>query len=170
MNEYLLPIYGNAKSRATAAEWEHFIKAASASGFFDGGSEVGKRMIVGDQMSAWSTNHIVGYLRLVADDRLKLLHVWKHTRSCGMAVRWNYVNCPSRDRPAVCGGKVGNAVPPAAKHPSGESRHQLRNCHRLPSRLISLIFRVDSGKTFLLGSPSVGESRRWNHGTTASLA
>ena len=73
MNEYLLLIHNNAKSRATAAEWELFIQGASASGFFAGGSEVGARTLIGNQATANITHQVVGYMRFTTDDRPKLL-------------------------------------------------------------------------------------------------
>jgi hypothetical protein len=73
MNEYLLLIHGNEKSATSADEWERFFDAAWTSGVFRGGSEVGKREFVGDQVSARSSAHIVGYMRFESDDKQVIL-------------------------------------------------------------------------------------------------
>jgi hypothetical protein len=73
MNEYLLLIHGNEQSATSADEWERFFDAARNSGVFRGGSEVGKREFVGDQVSARSSAHIVGYMRFESDDKQVIL-------------------------------------------------------------------------------------------------
>lgn len=73
MNEYLLLVHGNEQSATSADEWERFFDAAWTSGVFRGGSEVGKREFVGDQVSARSSAHIVGYMRFESDDKQVIL-------------------------------------------------------------------------------------------------
>lgn len=73
MNQYILFIQGNLKSDSTPEEWEAFFTTAQQSGLFKGGSEIGKRMIIGDAESAKPTDHIVGYMRFDSDDKQKIL-------------------------------------------------------------------------------------------------
>jgi hypothetical protein len=77
MNEYILLIQGNEKTATTADEWEHFFAAARKSGAFRGGSEMGRREIVGDRESARSSEHIVGFMRFESGDRAMLLELLK---------------------------------------------------------------------------------------------
>ena len=77
MNEYILLIQGNAKSRATPAEWDRFLTAAKASGTFCGGSVIGDREVLGDILTARPTGYIVGYMRFDTDDKAKLLKLLK---------------------------------------------------------------------------------------------
>jgi hypothetical protein len=73
MTQYLLLIQGNTKANPTQSEWDQFFAAAHQSGFFKGGSEVGKREFLGDAESATSSSHIVGFMRFDADDKGRLL-------------------------------------------------------------------------------------------------
>ncbi|MBX3415890.1 MAG: hypothetical protein KF708_24630 [Pirellulales bacterium] len=73
MTQYILLIQGNLKSDSTPEEWETFFTAAHESGLFKGGSEIGKRMVIGDAQSAQPTDHIVGYMRFDSDDKQKIL-------------------------------------------------------------------------------------------------
>jgi hypothetical protein len=73
MTQYILLIQGNLKSDSTPEEWEVFFTSARQSGLFKGGSEIGKRMVIGDVHSAKSTDHIVGFMRFDSDDRQKIL-------------------------------------------------------------------------------------------------
>jgi hypothetical protein len=73
MPQYILLIQSNLKSEPTAEEWDAFLSAAQQSGMFKGGSEIGKRLVVGDSSSAESTEHIVGYMRFDSDDKQKIL-------------------------------------------------------------------------------------------------
>lgn len=77
MHEFLLLIHGNEKTATTAAEWYQFFAAAHASGAFSGGSEVGKRELIGDTTSARRSDHIVGYMRFDATDKTMLLELLK---------------------------------------------------------------------------------------------
>lgn len=77
MNQYLLLIQGNGKTGGTTEEWERFFVAARESGTFRGGSEVGKRELVGDPHSARSSEHIVGYMRFDSGDKQKILDLLK---------------------------------------------------------------------------------------------
>ena len=75
MNEYLLLVHGNTKSPETEADWNQFLAAAHASGFFRGGSVVGEKLPLGDLNAQPSSDHIVGYMRFDADDRAPLLEL-----------------------------------------------------------------------------------------------
>jgi len=75
MNQYLLLIHGNQKTATTTEEWERFFIDAKESGMFKGGSEVGKRKILGDIASAGSSAHIVGYMRFDSRDEQKVLEL-----------------------------------------------------------------------------------------------
>jgi hypothetical protein len=73
MPQYILLIQSDLTSEPTAAEWDAFFAAAQQSGMFKGGSEIGKRLVVGDARSAKSTEHIVGYMRFDSDDKQPIL-------------------------------------------------------------------------------------------------
>ncbi|AOS46154.1 hypothetical protein Verru16b_03251 [Lacunisphaera limnophila] len=73
MNEYIVLIQDNEKSAAVPESWDRFFQAARASGLFQGGSEIGRREIVGDPQTALSTKHVVGYMRFDAPDKSRLL-------------------------------------------------------------------------------------------------
>ncbi len=77
MNEYILLIQGNEKTATSADEWDRFFVAARESGAFRGGSEIGKREVVGDRESARATEHIVGYMRFDSADKQVLLELLK---------------------------------------------------------------------------------------------
>lgn len=77
MHEYLLLIHGNEKTASTAAEWDQFFSAAHASGAFAGGSEVGKRELIGDSASAHPSDHLAGYMRFDTADKAMLLELLK---------------------------------------------------------------------------------------------
>jgi hypothetical protein len=73
MTQYILFIHGNTKTNPTPREWDQFFAAAHQSGLFKGGSEIGKRIILGDTQTAHPSQHIVGYMRFDADNKQKLL-------------------------------------------------------------------------------------------------
>ena len=73
MTQYILLIQGNVTSETTGEEWERFFVAARESGIFKGGSEIGEREVVGDERSAKSTEHIVGFMRFDAEDKRPVL-------------------------------------------------------------------------------------------------
>ena len=75
MNQYLLLIHGNARSAASAEEWEQFFSAAQESGLFRGGSEIGNRTRVGEADSIQSTDHIIGFMRFDSEDEPSLLRL-----------------------------------------------------------------------------------------------
>jgi hypothetical protein len=75
MTQYILLIHGNCENASTQEEWEVFFTAANHSGLFEGGSEIGKREIIGDTESAKPTDHIVGYMRFNSDDKQKILNL-----------------------------------------------------------------------------------------------
>lgn len=73
MAEYILLIQNNETSLSTAEEWENFLAAAHRSGLFQGGSEMGKRWLLGNRQTAASSDHIVGYMRFDTGNRQQLL-------------------------------------------------------------------------------------------------
>jgi hypothetical protein len=77
MPQYILLIQGNAKSSPAPEEWDAFFTAAGESGLFGGGSQIGRRIVLGDAASARPTDHVVGYMRFDADDKQQLLDLLK---------------------------------------------------------------------------------------------
>ena len=75
MTPYILLIQGNATSESSPEEWDAFFTAARQSDLFQGGSRIGKRIVLGDAQSAQATDHIVGYMRFDSDDRQKILEL-----------------------------------------------------------------------------------------------
>jgi hypothetical protein len=73
MTQYILFIHGNETSNPAEEEWDEFFAAARLSGLFEGGSEIGSRLVLGDSRSAKSSEHIVGYMRFDAADKQELL-------------------------------------------------------------------------------------------------
>lgn len=70
--QYILFIQDNLTSESTPEEWERFFAAAKQSGLFQGGSAIGERTMIGDQQSALSTDHVVGFMRFDSEDKQKL--------------------------------------------------------------------------------------------------
>lgn len=70
--QYLLLIHGNAKSEATADDWQAFFESAQSSGLFQGGSALGERWLLGDQ-TAQPSNQIAGFMQFKAEDREQVL-------------------------------------------------------------------------------------------------
>ncbi len=77
MDAYLLLIHDNEKTPTRDEEWEQFFEAARSSGMFHGGSEVGRREILGGPATVPSSSHIVGYIRFETADRALLLELLK---------------------------------------------------------------------------------------------
>ena len=77
MNQYLLLIQDNAKTKPSEAEWSDFFSVARASDTFVGGSEVGDRELFGDEASAKLSDHVVGYMRFDTDDKSKVTELLK---------------------------------------------------------------------------------------------
>lgn len=75
MTQYIALIHGNSRSSPSDDEWDDFFSAAAASGMFRGGSELGTRILVGDEDSAQSTRHIVGFMRFDSADRGRILEL-----------------------------------------------------------------------------------------------
>lgn len=73
MTQYILFIHGNETSKPAAEEWDDFFAAARLSGLFEGGSEIGSRIVLGNSRPAKSSEHIIGYMRFDAEDRQTLL-------------------------------------------------------------------------------------------------
>lgn len=75
MTQYILLIQGNVKSDPAPEEWNEFFATAERSGLFRGGSEIGRRTVLGNNASAQPTDCIVGYMRFDADDKQQLLNL-----------------------------------------------------------------------------------------------
>jgi hypothetical protein len=73
MDAYLLLIHNNETTPTRDEEWERFFAEARSSGMFEGGSEVGRREILGGPATVPSSAHIVGYMRFETADRRLLL-------------------------------------------------------------------------------------------------
>ena len=72
MTQYLLLIHGNTTSESAPEEWDSFFTAASESGLFKGGSEIGDRICLGNNEPEKTSAHIVGFMRFDSDDRKKI--------------------------------------------------------------------------------------------------
>ena len=65
--EYIAFMHGNTDSDPSRDEWDRFFDLADDSGFFLGGSAIGKRLTVGDKDVPDTTEHVGGYMRFDAD-------------------------------------------------------------------------------------------------------
>ena len=74
MNQFVLLIHGNPKSHIDPSEWDRFFTAATESGMFRGGSELGERLLIGDK-EVPSSEHLSGFMRFDTKDREKLLEL-----------------------------------------------------------------------------------------------
>lgn len=77
MKQYLLLVQGHLESRTTPEEWNAFFAAAEESDHFRGGSEIGRRTVLGNVATAQSTDHVVAYMRFDAEDQQQLLDLLK---------------------------------------------------------------------------------------------
>lgn len=66
--EYILFIHGNTDTQTNSADWEHFFELAGNSGMFQGGSEIGKRIQLGNKDVTDTTKSVVGYMRFEVDN------------------------------------------------------------------------------------------------------
>ena len=66
--EYILFIHKNAQTEIPGKEWGAFFKEAAASGIFQGGSEIGKRIQLGERSVEDITNSIGGFMRFEAEN------------------------------------------------------------------------------------------------------
>lgn len=73
MSQYIVLIQDNPKTDCTSEEWDVFCAAARRIGHFQGGSEIGRRTVIGNVHSAKSTDHIVGYMRFDSANRQQIL-------------------------------------------------------------------------------------------------
>ena len=73
MTQYILLIHGNTTTTPSGEDWDRFFEAASQSGLFRGGSEIGERLIVGNPEVSESTDHIAGFMRFDSDDITRVL-------------------------------------------------------------------------------------------------
>ena len=66
--EYILFIHNNADQPATESQWEAFFSAASQSGIFNGGSEIGNSVQIGTKATTLASSSVVGYMHFQTDD------------------------------------------------------------------------------------------------------
>lgn len=66
--EYILFIHNDSDNLASESQWEAFFEAANQSGMFNGGSEIGKSIKLGEKPTPVATRTLVGYMRFQADD------------------------------------------------------------------------------------------------------
>ena len=79
MSQYLLLIHHQPGQPPDAEEWEPFFERAAKSGLFRGGSEIGKRELIGGPGStSATTDHLAGYMRFDAEDKQSLLDLLSH--------------------------------------------------------------------------------------------
>jgi len=71
--QYILLIHGNTSSLPSPTEWTTFIERAQASGTFRGGSEIGRRQVIGKTDGVASTAHLDGYMRFDSEDKEKIV-------------------------------------------------------------------------------------------------
>jgi hypothetical protein len=71
--QYLLLIHRNTDTQPSTEEWNAFFARAQASGWFRGGSEIGRRELIGASDRSHETDHVAGFMRFDADDRDALL-------------------------------------------------------------------------------------------------
>jgi hypothetical protein len=70
--EYILFIHDNTDMPTKEKDWENFFTLAKKSGLFQGGSEIGKRILLGSKEAADTTESVSGYMRFEAEDLEKL--------------------------------------------------------------------------------------------------
>ena len=73
--QYLLLIHRDTQSSPTPEEWEAFFDQAEASGLFRGGSEIGRRELLGEGGTASPSDHIAGFMRFDAEDKEALMEL-----------------------------------------------------------------------------------------------
>ena len=76
--EYILFIHNNADAPASAEQWDKFIKMATQSGLFNGGSEIGHRYQIGEKAVTNTTIAIGGYMKFESDDINKIYQLLEH--------------------------------------------------------------------------------------------
>ena len=75
MPQYFLLIHGNAASAPTSDEWCRSFGVAQQSGTFRGGSEIGKKLRIGNADSPRSSDHILGFIRFDAEEKQTILNL-----------------------------------------------------------------------------------------------
>ncbi len=75
--QYIALIHKNGDSTPTAAEWDHFIKVATETGIFKGGSAIGARLGIGKKDVVDTTEHVGGYMRFDTDNPHQLHELLK---------------------------------------------------------------------------------------------
>lgn len=66
--EYILFIHKNTESPVSKEEWSSFFNAARESGMFQGGSEIGKRILLGEKSATDITKYIGGFMRFESNN------------------------------------------------------------------------------------------------------
>lgn len=75
--EYILFIHNNVDNLTTDEQWNTFFTAARSSGIFAGGSEIGKRIQIGNKQVRPITDSVDGYMRFETDDINKIHELLK---------------------------------------------------------------------------------------------
>jgi len=70
--EYILLIHDNTDTPTKEKDWEKFFTLAKKSGLFQGGSVIGKRIVLGSKEVPDTTENVSGYMRFEAVDLEKL--------------------------------------------------------------------------------------------------
>ena len=75
--EYITFMHRNTDTGSTREEWDRFFDLARESGFFRGGSAMGKRSTIGDRIVPDVTEHIGGYMRFDTGKLAELIELLK---------------------------------------------------------------------------------------------
>lgn len=66
--EYILLIHNNTDTPTKEEDWDKFFELARRSGLFQGGSEIGKRILLGTKETTDTTKSVAGYMRFESED------------------------------------------------------------------------------------------------------
>jgi hypothetical protein len=66
--EYILFIHNNTDTPTKKEDWDLFFELARRSGLFQGGSEIGKRIVLGRKETTDTTKSVAGYMRFESED------------------------------------------------------------------------------------------------------
>lgn len=116
--QYILRIHRSATRFPPDSAWAAFFARAEASGTFRGGSEIGKRQVIGKADGVPSTSHIDGFMRFDSDDRQTLIELLaSHPVVTPTVAPLSFARCHSPSfwawspPPRRCAGGAGRAQP-----------------------------------------------------------
>jgi len=75
--EYILFVHNNVDTKTNQEDWSRFFELAMKSGLFQGGSEIGERILLGAKAVADTTNSIVGYMRFESESAEPIIELLK---------------------------------------------------------------------------------------------